>query len=248
VTEQTLIVLAGALDAPARTLAERWAPVGAVLVTPASLSVAGWRHSPGDPGRLRAPVGGRLLGIADIGAVLVRLPCVTPGDLPHIAAADREYVAEEMTAFLLSWLSELPCRVVNRPTPTCLAGPALRDEQWVRLASELGIPCRPALRRVPAGGAPPPAVRSPASVTVIGAHAVPGGSDPELGRRACALAAAAGADLLVVHFDAAGREPKVVGADLWADLGRGEVADALLELLSGPAAGVAEASVGAARR
>ena len=31
---------------------------------------------------------------------------------------------------LLSWLSQLNCPVVNRPTPLCLSGPNRRPEQW----------------------------------------------------------------------------------------------------------------------
>jgi hypothetical protein len=48
-----------------------------------------------------------------------------------------------MKAFLLSWLSQLNCLVLNRPTPLCLSGPSWRPEQWTYAAAQLGIPVQP---------------------------------------------------------------------------------------------------------
>jgi len=37
----------------------------------------------------------------------MRLPAVLATDLPHILISDRDYVASEMTAFLVYWLNAL---------------------------------------------------------------------------------------------------------------------------------------------
>lgn len=227
-----LVILAGTWDERARALAERWSGAGAVLLSPPDLSLQGWRLQPRNPGAFRAVIGARWLRASEIGSVLVRLPYVSADELPHIAPSDRAYVAEEMTAFLLAWLTELPCLVVNRPTPSCLAGPALRDEQWVRLASSRGIPCRPVLRRVrldESREAPRTSVRT--TVTVVGKRQL-GEAHPSLTKHAACLATAAGVDVLAVHFDGADGDGRLVGADLWPDVDHNDVADNLLELLS----------------
>ena len=86
---------------------------------------------------------------SQIGGVLVRLPRISAEELRHIEAADREYVASEMTAFLAVWLSSLSCPVLNRPAPDCLFGSNWRPEHWVRLAAQVGLLVRPARREVP---------------------------------------------------------------------------------------------------
>ena len=77
-----------------------------------------------------------------------------PGDLTHIVPADREYVAQEMNAFLLSWLATLPCPVLNRPDPGHDGSLHWLPVQWVRLATRLGVPVLPVSWRIaPDGGA-----------------------------------------------------------------------------------------------
>src|SRR5205823_13263299 len=73
---------------------------------------------------------------------LTRLPYVTETELSHIVKQHRSYVATEMYAFLVSWLSCLKCPVLNRPTPSCLLGPNWSQEQWIYVAANIGIPAR----------------------------------------------------------------------------------------------------------
>jgi hypothetical protein len=77
---------------------------------------------------------------SEIQAVATTLEAVSTYDLPHIVRDDRIYVAAEMRAFLLVWLSTIPCAVLNRPTPMSLAGCGWRAEQWILTAAALGIP------------------------------------------------------------------------------------------------------------
>ena len=78
-------------------------------------------------------------------AVLTCRPAVLAEELGRIAADDRSYVAAELNAFLVAWLSALPSRVVNRPTPRSLCGPAWNRVQWQAAAAAR----RPALGPCP---------------------------------------------------------------------------------------------------
>src|SRR5271170_1683143 len=149
-----LIILAGEQDEVARDLTRRWSSFDGHLMTPKDLSQPGWRHRPGfrnarlprgqkeRPGEPSpdssdqdvAVVDGRTVSVERIDGVLTRLAGVYEWELAHIVPGDRAYVSAEMTAFLLSWLSELDCPILNRPTPTCLSGPGWRQEQWINFA------------------------------------------------------------------------------------------------------------------
>jgi hypothetical protein len=231
VARRTLVILAGRWDDQAHALARRWAFADAVVLSPIDLSRRGWRYYPGNPRAHRAVIDDRPLDVREIGAVLVRLPCVSADELSHIRASDRAYVAEEMTAFLLAWLTELPCPVVNRPTASCLAGPAFRAEQWVQLASSCGIPCQPVRRHVRLNGSgEQPNQPAETTVTVVGRRQL-GDPHAALAERAALVAAAAGTDVLTVTFDGADADARFVGAHLWPDTDRDDVADGLLEFL-----------------
>jgi len=143
-----LIVLAHRYDQGARELVSRWSANGARLLTSADLSLSGWRHYSDATAESTAVVGGRVVPVAEITGVLTLLPGIFDQELIDIVPSDRSYVAAEMTAFLLCWLSTLRCPVINRPTPTCLSGPYWRQERWVSAAAGLGIPVHPHHRRV----------------------------------------------------------------------------------------------------
>jgi hypothetical protein len=71
--------------------------------------------------------------------VVVRRPAVAAEELPWIALDDRHYVGAEINAFLVAWLSALPCPVLNRPTATSLCGPAWSQTYWQVAATRAGI-------------------------------------------------------------------------------------------------------------
>jgi hypothetical protein len=215
-----IAVLAGRYDAAAHRWASRWASRGVALLTPEDLSQAGWRHSLDAPADGVAIVSGQPVCVAEISGVLVRLPCVYEQELTYIAPADRGYVAAEMTAFLLSWLTALPCPVLNRPTPTCLAGPFWRPEQWAYAAARAGIPVAPVRCRVAPGATlentTAPGVTTRA-VTVVGEHCV-GERDEALIHHARTLAGAAKVALLAVRFSGSAPGASFMDADLWPHL------------------------------
>jgi hypothetical protein len=235
-----LLVLASLYDRAAEALVVRWREHGARLLTGRDLSRAGWRFDPEDPGSAHVSVGGEVFAAGEIRGVLTRLPSVTPDELPHIVAEDREYVAAEMTAFLTAWLASAAFPVINRPTPVCLMGPNWRPEQWAHAALRAGMRVRrttltlrapPRTRRaeLPEAGADDISPTSDAhvTVTVAGARCF-GAADPHQASGALRLAASAGVELLDVEFVGEGHTAAFTGASLAPDVSRPEVADALL--------------------
>jgi hypothetical protein len=229
-----IVILASRHDAVAASLAARWSAEDVALATPEGLSAAGWRHYPGSPESSSAPLGGREVGECDVTGVLSRVWGVGEFDLPHIVPEDRAYVSQEMTAFITSWLYGLPCPVLNRPTPTCLTGINWREEEWTHRAARLGIPVRAVRRRIALGAeAEQPTTNGPATVVTVVGRGCVGAADETLKTHARNLAAAAGTELLDVHFDGAGPEAVFLGVGLWPDVTVPEIADAILEHLKG---------------
>jgi hypothetical protein len=229
-----LVIVANRHNATAEALIRRWGVYDARLLSCEDLSIAGWCHRLTDPGVSTAVIDGRVIRASKITGVLTLLPWVTADQLIHIIPEDRAYVAAEMAAFLISWLSELTCPVLNRPTPACLTGPGWRPEQWVHAAARMGIPIRPIRRSVVLMAEPLPedAVGElpPAIVTVVGERCF-GEVDGTLMMHARRLAAATGVSLLTVHFDGPGGDARLLGAALRPDISSPEIADAILELL-----------------
>jgi hypothetical protein len=227
-----LVVAANAWDPRGPALREAWDGADAVLLTPADLSVAGWDFDPSAPQAGHAVIEGKPAPASEIEGICALLPAVIEADLTHIAAGDRAYAAAEMTAFLLAWLTGLPCPKVNAPSPGCLCGPSWRTEQWVRLAASLGLPHRAATRRADLGD---PARRPPdaATTVVVAGDRTFGTDDSAVARWATLLAQAAGTRLLEVHIGDDADGSFVLGADVWADVGRPGVAGALLGQLTG---------------
>ncbi|HTB78343.1 MAG TPA: hypothetical protein VK762_34095 [Polyangiaceae bacterium] len=236
-----IVVLASRFDVDAAGLVERWRNRGACLLTCEHLSRRGWIHDAAAPERSVAMLDRSAVPVRSIRGVVTRLSGVTPAELPHIAAEERAYVACEMTAFLVAWLSSLPCRVLNRPTPLSLVGPSWRPEQWAREATRAGLSAE-RVRRVarsfaedagPTEIAPSSLFERPViSVTVVHTRCFGGPGDGPLDDAIVAgvrrLAGAAGVDLLTATFAPAAGRATFVGAAPWVDVARADVADALV--------------------
>ena len=235
-----IIILASQEDASARLLAERWSTHGAFLLSPANLSACGWQYDPLTPGANAAVFGRRSVQSSEITGVLTRLSWVVQDELMHIMPIDRAYVASEMNAFLLALLHGLACPLLNRPTPTSLAGPDWRKEQWVNCAARLGIPVHTAHRLARPSNVLSTDLRTLNSeletsnskpltrtVTVVGDRCL-GTGDEALVNCAQRLAAAAEVQLLAVHFGDLNGEPRLFNADLFPDIDSTEIADAIL--------------------
>jgi hypothetical protein len=227
-----IAVLAGPRDLPARRFVQRWRAQGARLITLADLSHAGWCHHVGDSGPERAVSSLESIPTGALHGVLNRIPGIAAADLPHVAEPDREYVAAEMGAFLLAWLTRLPCPVVNQPAPNALMGGAHAPEGWAALAAREGLRLSWTRQSYPRPVAPWPA--EAALVTVLGKRTF-GDVAPALAEQARRLAARAGVELLAVGFDDTGPDAAFVGAHLWPDVSQPDLAEALLKRFEAPA-------------
>jgi hypothetical protein len=231
VTERILI-LASAGDCAALRLPERLSRPEVMVLTPADLSRPGWCYRPGAE-RSELVAGGKALGSERIAAVVTRLAWVPELELAHIDPGDRAYVAAEMGAFLLAWLSELRCPVANRPGPSCLCGPFWRHERWIALAAGLGLAVEPARRAVASAGAavPHPAYANGGiAITVVGDRCF-GDAEPALLDGALRLARATGVETLTVSFSDRTQGGRLIAASPWPRLDDDDVAQALVEHL-----------------
>lgn len=225
-----IVVVASCYDQGARSLVARHSTDGAALLTCEGLSVPGWRHYLAASGSSVAIIGGREIAVEEITGVVTCLPSVSELDLLHIVPADRAYVAAEMTAFLLSWLSTLSCPVVNQPSPTCLCGPYWRPEQWTYVASQVGMRVQPVHRRIAFAGEAAPAVPESITLTVVGERCL-GQADTAVMTGAARLARAANLEMLTVRVSDPGPDATFLGADPRPDLTSHETADVVLEFM-----------------
>lgn len=226
-----LLVLASRQDESARALVAAWAGHPVRLMTPVDLLRAGWRHWAERPEAGTAVIGGEEIAVSAISGVLTRLPAVGEDDLLEIAAGDRGYAAVEISAFLLAWLTELRCPVLNRPTAASLAGPNWRRERWAREALRIGIPAAPCRRDTRAAECDDAWYAAPAGaaqITVVGDRSI-GSADHSLHEQARRLARRADVDLLACTFSGPERGAPLVGAHVWPCLTGAEVRDALLD-------------------
>jgi hypothetical protein len=226
-----IIVFAQEHDENAKSLVRRWKDRGARLMIPADLSRAGWSCASRDPANSQCVIEGVGHDASEIRGVLVRSPAVIASDLPHIAPSDRSYVASEMTAFLVYWLSALRCPVLNRPTPRSLYGPGWYPEHWMHYAARAGLRVKPMNRSIKLTSIDHPSWPAHSEpfteLTVVGRAAF-GNASPDLAENARALASAAGVDLVKFRFDGAAADACFLQADLCPTLDDERVEQAVL--------------------
>jgi len=230
-----LVVVGSRHDPGACEIVQQWERWGAALLSCEDLSAFGWRYSPSDRAASRAVVSGQIVPDIAIRGVLVRRRWVLQQELTHIAPADREFVAAEMSAVLLAWLSQLPCRVLNRPRGTSLCGPNWRPQQWAHMAANVGFQVEPIRWQVPGRAKAKGeeiSYRAPQSVEagVVGDRCL-GDVNDDQAANAMKLAAAAGVALLAVWFGHANGRSRFVAANAMPDLKNSRVADAVREYL-----------------
>lgn len=225
-----IVVVASRWDRGAQDFSSRWATYNVRLMTSQDLSTAGWRQGLSAGDGWTAVVKGALVPQEEIAGVLTRRACIFPEELADITPDDRPYIASEMTAFLLFWLSRLKCPVLNRPTPAWLSGPYWRHESWVRAATQAGIPVQPVHRRAALHGSCPTEETDQcrATVTVVG-QSVFGDADKVLQSQARRLADLAAVDLVSFRFSGPESGACFVSADVFPDLTDERVAGAVLE-------------------
>jgi hypothetical protein len=222
-----LLVLSSIVDQYVEAGVELWRAKGTEVevITCHDLAQPGWRLTLDDEPTL--VVGGKLVHVKDLNAIITRLAYVTPLELPFMHVEDRDYAAAEMQAFLLALLTSIKCPVLNQPRPGNLCGPAWVGDQWTSCAARTGVAVRPIVRRAYAGGVAvttEPAVERTV-VHVVGDEAF-GDAPANVHKSAVAIAKAAGTDLLRVAFDLK-TKPVFLDADPWVDISNEAVAEAI---------------------
>jgi hypothetical protein len=225
-----IVVVGSSYDDRARKIAAHWGTQCAAMLTAEDLCKPGWSLSIPETDYGRAVIGGEVVQSTRISGILTLRPCVFPEELLNIRSEDRQYVAAELTAFLLAWLTMQPCRVFNRPVAPCLAGPNWRPEQWIYAAESLGIPVQMRHRHVPNGGDSEAASNEEEAVeiTTVGNRCF-GCDDPVLETWAMQLAREAKVELLSVCFSRGGH--RFLSANPWPALTAPAILTAVYERL-----------------
>jgi len=136
---------------------------------------------------------------------------------------------------MVSWLTDLSCPVINRPSPTCLSGPSWRQLKWVQLAAEVGVEVTRRLWQTPHDkahcrrSAPPQTIE----LTVVAGRCIDA-TDGSTAAAAERLAKAAGVSLVGLRFATDDSTPRFLGANLWPPLDNELVIDAVLHHLLAP--------------
>lgn len=221
-----IVVVASACDVRALRIVAHWGSRCAAILSAEDLCRPGWNFQVPGNQRATAVVGGRAIPVGEIRGILTLRPCIFPEELQDIQTAHRQYVAAELNAFLLAWLSAQSCPVLNKPTATCLAGPNWRHEQWTLLAARQGISAH-SRRHVPTASATPEAGETLEAIAV-GEHCF-GCSDASLREQTLGLARAAGVDLLSVSYSGDGT--RLLSASVWPRLTDPAVLEAVRQRL-----------------
>ena len=136
-----LLVIASRTDAAAAAFAQQRKSLGFMRLTPNDICQEGWSWD--SELRLEGKSGGRYWSSSELAGVLMRIPSVVPDELLSIANEDAAYVAAELNAFLLAFLTSLSCPVLNAPTAQALSGPGWGAEQWQFAAAASGFRVEP---------------------------------------------------------------------------------------------------------
>jgi len=222
-----IVVVASAYDTRALRIVNHWGSQNAAILSAEDLCKPGWvLQVPRNHG-MTAVVGGKTIPSAEIRGILTLRPCIFAEELQNIAPVHRAYVASELNAFVLAWLSAQSCPVLNPPTASSLAGPNWRPAQWALTAARLGIPIQ-IPPRAPGDGSPPDNCEG-LEVTTVAERSF-GCDDAVLIERTAKLAQAAGVDLLSTRFSAAGGA--FLSASAWPSLTDPAILDAVHQRLA----------------
>ena len=221
-----ILIVASRVDEVAQRLLAELPQNSAQLLTPHDLSLPGWRVSGRTAADSTCMAGGGKLESRAISGLVCLLPCIFERELVQIEPEDRAYVATEMTAFLIFWLSTLTCPKLNPPTPGCMSGPYWQTERWLFEAASVGLPIKKMGRSTHGILSQCQSPEDCTTVTVVGRQCL-GDIDPDLRRQARALASAVNVDLLEVSFTRDNAIFCISGANPFPELSQPGTAEAI---------------------
>ncbi|MDX1251328.1 MAG: hypothetical protein IDH49_03580 [Gammaproteobacteria bacterium] len=180
----------------------------------------------------------RTINSGAVRGIVNRLSYIPQEHLAMASPADREYAAQELMAFYMSWLYAMPQPVLNRPTAQGLSGAWRHISEWVWLAGKAGLPTLPyrqsGFDEIDEGhlrGGFVSAETPVNTVIVIDGHVVGESPPPDIAASCKRLAGLAGAGLLGIQL-VAGPESSwtFAGATPLPDLRLG--GEALLDVMA----------------
>jgi hypothetical protein len=229
-----ILVVGSRFDPVAREIVSAWQSAEAILCDADDVTAPGWRYEPHHPASAVAVAAGRRIPSTRIDAVLTLRPAIYEAELPHFVPEDRSFVATEINAFMLAFLTALRCPVANRPAGISLSGPLLRPEQWARLAHRAGIVPLAVERDVPGTLTTATLGDAETRTIFVAGDRIVGDVAPKLAQCAVTLARAAGALMLGITFDGGETGPRFVAASAQPSVQGAERRAALLEALLAP--------------
>lgn len=137
-----IIIIAGIYDANAQKVVKDWSDKGYVvkLITTKSITSNKFTCEFGtDSKKSSVVLDGVRYDEDDIEAIVTLLPCVTSYELPFIKDEDRNYVAQEIQAFLLGFLLKFDSCVINKSTASSLIGVSWRPYKWLLEMEKIGL-------------------------------------------------------------------------------------------------------------
>ena len=133
-----ILVIASNLDDNAKLLKAKWP--NATLLTVNDLTSAGWEIAATNFWGSRFIAEAKEIQVTEVKGIINLLPIVMPYELFKIIPEDRKYVAAELNAFLFYFFSKFQCPFLNRPSAYNLAGPLIRQEEWIKECSKVSLP------------------------------------------------------------------------------------------------------------
>lgn len=179
----------------------------------------------------------RTIRSSTVRGILNRLSYIPQEHFYAAGSADRDYAAQELMAFYMSWLHAMPGAVLNRPTAQGLSGSWRHISEWVWLAGRAGLPTLPyrqtGLDQIEDGhtGGRLVSEATPAkTILVVGGHLTGTPAPPDILEGCKRLAALSATALLGIEFVAGSRSSwTFAGATPLPDLRLG--GEVLLDLL-----------------
>ncbi|NNE54056.1 MAG: hypothetical protein HKN30_16840 [Sulfitobacter sp.] len=135
---------------------------------------------------------------ASITGLVNRVDFLPDAHLANVNAADRTYIQQELLAIWSSWISALPCPVLNRPTAISIAGPVYHPAIWHHYAAAVGLPVAQVIYDA---DLPDPQTPAPVHSAIVCQGVCYSPTLPrELFAACCELAAYAGLDMVELLF------------------------------------------------
>ncbi len=138
---------------------------------------------------------------SSITGLINRVQFLPDAHLATVNTTDRTYMQQELLAIWSSWISALPCPVINRPTATSMAGPTYHPAIWYHNAAAVGLPVPDMIYD---STLPDPLTPDPVQSAIVCQGRCYSASVPtHFFDKCCDLAAYVGLDLVELYFSSA---------------------------------------------